>query len=377
MRKNYIFLLGTLFISCISNAQFCLTKGDHLLELGGNVLAGYNYRFYQSTEKDHHKNNFIIDQARIDLKGRVGTTLQYKLEVDMADLVADIQTPTTSMGVIKDAYIDYKTKFFSLRAGYQKLPYGFNSQVSEEDDPFVQRPSLVNKINSRRDEGVTLSHWFPMMHLNVIGGIYSGLGDQVFAVDNTNGKPEFLGRIEYSYPGRSMDQIIDFHDAPMPMLQFGVNAKYKEGTVTTGEDYSLLTINGKKTSYGADASIMYKGLSLQVEAHQLHVVPFDSTRLYSQGKTYTYFKAGGYLAELNYYCKKWKSVFALRYDELNPTDLTYGDTQRTITYAYNYLIHQNFLCLKLQYQQHLNLDYPSDTRYKDDEVRAILQVIFN
>jgi hypothetical protein len=83
------------------------------------------------------------------------------------------------------------------------------------------------------------------------------------------------------------------------------------------------------------------------------------------------------MAELNYYSKCLHSVFGVRYDELNPSDLVYGNTQRTIAGAYNYLINQNFICLKLLYEHHLDQKYPANTRWKDNEIRAALQIIFN
>jgi hypothetical protein len=280
MKSFYQIILVIIFLSSVAaEAQFSLEKGDRSLEIGGDLIAGYNYRIYQSTETDFHKNNFILDEARFFFKGRSGTDLQYKFEMDLADLAADIQTPSPSLGMLKDAYADYHAKYVNFRAGYQKLPYSFNSIVAEIDDPFLQRPLVVSKINSRRDLGVTASHWFPQARLTVLGGVYSGMGDEVFSTDNKNGKPEYLGRIEYSYPGRSLDQIIDFHDAQIPMFQFGVNARYKEGTVTTEDGYDLMIVSGKKTAYGADASVMYKGISLQVEAHQVHLLPTDTNRL--------------------------------------------------------------------------------------------------
>lgn len=370
---SFLFLF---FFSLRNNAQIAFAYGDHSFQIGGNIIAGYNYRFYQTEITDHHKNNFILDQARFEFRGRVASTLIYKMEFDMADLAADVQTPSTSLNYLKDAYIDYKTPIATIRAGYQKIRYGFNAVVSEVDDPFMQRPSIANKINSRRDIGIQLTHWFPQLGLTLIGGIFSGMGDQFFAVDNKNGKPEYMGRIAYSYPGRNIEEILDVHHSPIPMFQCGVNAKYKEGNTTNTLDYELTTVDGKKTSYGFDASIMFRGISLQVESHQLNIVLNDSTLLFSQGEKYSYFRAGGYLVELNYYFKKIKSAFAVRYDELNPSDLVYGNTQRTIGYGYNYFIRQNFLCIKIQYLQHLKQTYPAGTIWKDDELRAGIQLIF-
>ena len=83
MKRIYLLSeLAIIFSPSLSVAQFSIAKGDHAFEIGGDMLAGYNYRFYQPTEKDHHKNNFILDEARFFFKGRVNTSLQYKFEMD-------------------------------------------------------------------------------------------------------------------------------------------------------------------------------------------------------------------------------------------------------------------------------------------------------
>jgi hypothetical protein len=376
-RIYFLVALAALFIPSLCNAQFSLQSGDHTFEISGDILAGYNYRIYQPGETDFHKNNFLLDEARFRLLGRINNKLQYKLEMDMADLIDDIQAPTPALGFLKDAYITYKTPLFYIKAGYQKLPYSLNSLVDEIQDPFLSRPLEVTKIEARRDLGLTLYHLFPVLHLNVYGGLYSGMGEDVFSTNNTNGKPEYMGRIEYSFPAKYQDQILDMRESPVPIFQVGASARYMDNTVTSaGDGYELITLDGKETGYEMDATVFYRGFSAQFEPHYIKAVPVDSSRLFSEGKMYTYFRAGGFFTELNYYCKPLHSVLAVRYDDLNPTDLTYGIQQRTIAFAYNYFIRQNFLCVKLQYEHHLPTPY-GDVIWKDDDLRAEFQVIFN
>jgi len=258
------------------------------------------------------------------------------------------------------------------------VPYSFNSLMEETDDPFLQRPIIADdRAFSRRDLGVTLSHLFPLAGVQVFGGVYSGMGEEVFSTPDSVANPEYIARVQFSYPAKYQEEIVDMRTSPVPVFQCALNARYADKGITSGEDFDLLTINGKKYTYGFDASLMYQGFSFQLEAHQLHIIPKDSSLLYGDGKFYSYFRAGGYLAELNYYTKALQSVFSVRYDEFNPSDLVYGNTESTLAFAYNYYIRQNFLCIKLQYQHHFDLQYPPDTIWKDDEVRAEFQVIFN
>ena len=199
------------------------------------------------------------------------------------------------------------------------------------------------------------------------------MGETVFSTENPSGKPEFIGRIEYSYPARNIYETVDMHDSPMPTFQCGVNARQTNDGVSTFDGNYLINYNGQKTAYGLDASIMYRGLSLQFEAHQAKI---DSA-MFSENNQYTSFKEGGYLLQANYYYRPLKSVFCVRYDELNPNDLVYGNTQRTMSYAYNYFIRQNALCFKVLYEHHLNTSYQDVVvSGKNDVLLAEVQVIF-
>jgi len=358
-------------------AQFTLVKGENTFEIGGDLLTLYNYKFYQPDEDTRHKNAFDLDRARIDIKGRQGNWMRYHFQFDFAALLS---TPgsTDVPDALNDAYVEFNAKYLYIRTGYTKVPYSFSSLVGETDDAFMQRATVIGgDVFARRDLGVTLIKNLPQFGLNFYGGVYTGMGTQsLIGQDDPSGKLEYIGRVEYSYPAKYNEDIIDWRISPVPIFEAGVNARYAEKDLTSGANYSLLTIDGQKTSYGFDASVMYKGFSFQLESHQLHIVPRDSTRLISEGNTYSYFRAGGYLAQINYYLKPIKSVFAVRYDEFNPTDLTWGDTERTVAFAYDYMFKQNFACIKLQYEHHLPLE-SANIIWKDDEIRLGLQFIFN
>jgi hypothetical protein len=381
MKKIYfIAVLTALLLPCLSEAQFSLQNGDHTFDIGGNFIGGYQYYFYPpGTTADFHKDEFILDQARVNLRGRINNHLQYKFEFDFAGLIEDIQTPSPQMHFLTDAYVEYKTPYVNIKTGYQKVPYSFYSLMEEIDAPFLERPALITKINSRRDLGVTLSHEFKVLGLALYGGVYSGMGEEVFSTDNPSGRPELIGRIQYAFPGKTQLSLYDFRCSPVPVFQCGLSARYAQDGITSGEsgnDYTLLTIDGKKTVYGADGSVFYKGFTLYGEITQDHIVPLNTALLYSEGTQYTYFNAGGFIGELDYYNKCLKSLVGVRYDQLDPSDLVYGGTQRTVGFCYNYLIQQNYLVIKFEYDDHLPTPYQSVV-WKGNEINLELQWIFN
>jgi len=186
--------------------------------------------------------------------------------------------------------------------------------------------------------------------------------------------------VEWAYPAKYQREFIDWRTSPVPVFECGIGGEHAFDGVTAGGGYNYLTVDGTKWVYGADASVFYKGFSLQVEADQMQATPIGSPQLLiGEGTVYSNFKAGGYIVELNYLCKPLKSVFAVRWDQYTPTNLAYGNYENTLSFAYNYNIKQNFLCLKIAYEDHFNQTYPAPngTIWKDDDLRAIIQILFN
>ena len=157
----------------------------------------------------------------------------------------------------------------------------------------------------------------------------------------------------------------------------GVNA-YSTGNVAR--------INGKKLSYGADAAFMWHGFSAQFEMDWSNNYAAPGTPLAEQLNQYNtkFFKNGGYLVQANYYNKKARSAFAVRYDEFNPSDLTgtfssngtfLGEQQRTVTFAYNFFAYPTNLTIKFHYA--LRLKQPDIAqKWNEDEMRIGFQYTF-
>ena len=388
MKRIYLFavLTAIIFLPLLSHAQFTLVKNDQTFEIGGDIMAGYEYNFYPQATGNYHKDAFYLDEARLSLQGRINLQLEYYVRVDFGGLIEDFTdetftTPGSEINFLKEAYIIYKTNIVNFKVGYQKTPFSFNSQCEEYADPFLQRPIVADdNITPRRDLGVTLFHFFPTSGITAFAGAYSGMGETVFSTDNPTGTPEYAARVEWAYPAKYQREFIDWRTSPVPVFECGIGGEHAFDGVTTGGDYNYLTVDGTKWVYGADASVFYKGFSLQVEADQMQATPIGSPQLLiGEGTVYSNFKAGGYIVELNYLCKPLKSVFAVRWDQYTPTNLAYGNYENTLSFAYNYNIKQNFLCLKIAYEDHFNQTYPTPngTIWKDDDLRAIIQILFN
>jgi len=378
MRK--IVTLFLLITSVSVFAQHTFTHGNHSLEIGGWV--GVSYTRVVSSDPDKHKNLFALEDARLELDGYVKSHFRYKLLVNFADLsylfngiAALDHTP------LLDAHITYTSRFINIRAGYMKLPYSQASAESSIDMPFLQRAEMARgDVFSRRDAGLMVFKDFWHQRINLYAGVYTGLGEQTLLGRNDiNGKLEYVGRVEFSYPGNYRDNEVDKMDLQKPTFRVGGNARYAEKSafLNGNDDYNIKTIDGKKITYGTDVAFMWHGFSAQFEFNRAHMIPRANTPLANELKLYnTSFKrAGGYLVQMNYYIKWISSAVALRYDEYNPNDLTVGDTRRNLSVAYNFFYPKYNLAFKFQYWYRFK-QQKNDTKWDDDRFRFAAQYAF-
>ncbi|MCX6352197.1 MAG: porin [Bacteroidetes bacterium] len=370
--KNILIILSIL-LTIPSFGQVSFSNGNTSLEITGGIISVYNYRFYDSTETDHKKNNFALKTMRLgfDVRRR---NIEYSLEMDMANILT--QTTDPSNPALLDASITYKGLPVEIIAGYQKLPYSHESQVTAFNTPYLQRPEMLRgSVFSRRDVGVTLHKDFWQQKINVYGGVYSGQGELSLNSDNDkSGNPEYASRVDFSYPAKMKYREVDEVHVPFPIIQVGFNGRYMKKALNSGADYSLFTINGEKFTYGMDVTAEYKGISFQWETHQLQINPVDRTPL--QGKPTNHYFAGGNMAQLSYHSLKLSSVFSLRYDDFNPNDIVIGDTHKTLCVGYNYLVGGSYRhCIKIQYFQRL-ADAESISVKGDNQLRIGWQYRF-
>jgi hypothetical protein len=304
MRKIILIPALSLLLLLIGSdafSQFTLGYGKANLEITGATTMYFNYRIQKSPTDSKANNLFSLRDAQIGLEGRYGRAWKFEFQADIADMIKGSSDPENP------GLMDANATWMA--------PKYFRAEIAG------------GSVFSRRDAGVTLQGKFYKQLLNVYFGVYTGMGEGVIKLGNDRGgKPEYIARVDFSYPIRNRYEDFDRNNSPVPSFCVGVNARYTEKTNSVIDNYTLAVIGGKKYTYGAELSVKYHGLSLQGEIHQLTVYPTDSTRL--GGYDTKYFRAGGYYVQLSYYCRPAKMAAALRFDELNQTDLQPGYGRR-------------------------------------------------
>ncbi|HWB63704.1 MAG TPA: porin [Chitinophagales bacterium] len=383
---SFVLLLGY----GISFGQFTITHGWNSLQLGGYLIGFYQYQpAYKGDPNagDYHKNTFRFDDARLQIKGYVKGAVKYELEANLADIIAFASNPNDPQSIpLTEANIRYENPYLNVKVGYFKLPFSASSNVDKIPSPFMRRAEIANGTYfSRRDVGFMLYHDIWRQHINIMAGIVSGVGEGILlGKGDVNGKPEYFGRVELcsSY---YRDEELDKNNLALPLARVGAGFRYNEKSVFTGDatgstDYNIgnvMTINGVKLSYGADAAFMWHGFSAQFEMDWSRMKPHANTPLATSLAQYNtnYYRNGGFLVQANYYSKLLRSAFAVRYDEFNPSDLVDGNQQRTVSFAYDFFCLPYNLTVKVHYD--LRLKQPdTGMKWTEDDLRIGVQYVY-
>jgi hypothetical protein len=356
-----------------ANAQSTIATYDRNLQFSGYVVSFYNMRFYDVAEKNRDKNRMNLDFAVFRVQHSNQKGIRSEIQINIPALFST--DPTDEFLMQATAEWRNRKGDGGIQMGYDKLPFSWASILPQNESAFLQRAECIRgKSFNRRDLGVTLWKSFFNRRLTATGGIYTGEGINSITGDNDpNGKYLYAGRMEASYPARYRNEELDMDNSPKPRLLLGGSAMYTEKTVTTGTDYPILTVNGKKISSGADITASWRGFSLHGEWVNFKILPNDSTVLL--GKPTHFFRAQGVIAQCAYHIQKIKTTVALRYDEFNPNDLILGDTRQTASIALNYLFDGMDNVIKVHYFHRLKAENALEP-WSENQIRIGWQIRF-
>ena len=259
-------------------------------------------------------NAFELHNARLKLDGDIkNKAWSYELEFDIAPLIIKSNDPENP--ALMNAYIMYNmlyigdVKLFSVKAGYQKVPFSRCTLVEHYYSPFISRPVIAGGgFFSDRDAGVTLERGFWNGKLHIFAGSYTGLNDSLTTggLNDRTGNLEYIGRAELSWPAKQKYHDLDLTGLPIPEFSIGAAGRYEHKATTTGADYDLITIDGKKYTTEIDASVKYMGFSAEFESDMIKAYPTPGSLTYTaelSNFNTNYFNAGGWYAQVNYHSK--------------------------------------------------------------------------
>ncbi len=378
-------------------SQFTLSSENNTLQIGGRVSAYYETRFLKNDTNYQKKthNGWDFKDIDLDILGKTANKFVYEVHMSLIDLAAAAATQNTANPAnpgIKAAYLQYKGWPVHIKFGYDKVPYAQGSMSEIWGTPFWSHANLFGgDLFSRRDLGLTLNYRFMKDRINLYGGAYTGMGENFFQYGNDgSGRFEYIGRAEFSYPAKMKYHIIDQENSPTPVFRVAVNARYADKTQPKGYSiyadapsapgaYGIRIIDGKRTAYGCDAIVKYKGISATFEAHMIQLKPTLATDgLYNNtttSKNNNVVNAGGFNTGINYNWEKKHSVFSVMYEELNTNDLYVG-LQDWLYLAYAYKFSGFNSVAKIEYYIPTTEDKVQNPLHYTGQLRVGYQVVF-
>jgi hypothetical protein len=298
------------------------------------------------------KANFLLHDLRLGIEGSQGIWLDYKIQVDVANLLY-----SPKINPLLDAKIDIDLpNQFNIIAGYQSLPFSFNSMVGFRQSPFFQRTTLADgNLFVRREMGLLLEKKAFKSRFNGFAGVFGGSGN--LNPFHSKGGIALVARAGMSFPARLKYDEIDIRQSPFPRVSFGANALFSSQHTDSLVFGLPLLVNGKKWISGVDATFAYQGFSLQGEWNYAHISPSESTTGYKKN----YHVSGGFCSG-NYYFRTIRTTFAFRYE-------TYRVFQPGIEVVNAARVAVNYFLDQSQ-RRIIRLDYCFHSTYEEENLRS-------
>ena len=341
MRKSKVILFFILLCSVQLIGQVTIGNGENSLEISGSISTYLNFRDLDSGLVDQSKNRFNLRDAQFQLEGRSGKYWEYKIQIDIADVIAGVNDPENPG--LMDAWMQYKgLKAFDIKMGYGKIAWSRFDQTPFTSSTYWQRPEFLRgSFASIRDVGVELSKSFWKQRATMNVGIYNGLGEVSLKGDNdASGAFEYIGRFDLGWPTQFRFREIDDRHVRKPMFGIGLNGRYTKRNLPSGSffpsgaksDYGIKMVDGEKLTYGFDAAFQWQGFSAQFEIIQIKMTPQDSTSALffsnSSARAGGNIFAGGFVAQANYHIAGIHTILSGRYETFNANDLFLGINER-------------------------------------------------
>ncbi len=285
--------------------QHGITIGSRALQISGLIQTRY-----QGFEQTGAFNAFDLHRARLDVKGDINDNWNYEVYTEFAG--------TTKL---LDAYTSYKiAEFLKFTAGQFKVPFSYESLVSDSQLEFIDRSQVVEALAGRskdvignqngRDIGLQVNGSFIKLHdhylFDYTFGVFNGAGYDV-ATDNNNHK-DITGRFTIR-PIKNLALSADFYNgqgsygAPLKnqtRKREGFDGRYVKGGLSLTMEYDNGT-DGiiRKDGWYAQAAYFVIPKKLQLAAK------YDT---FDPNKVIPTDRSNWYLGGVNYFFNEWAKL---------------------------------------------------------------------
>jgi len=235
--------------------------------------------------------SFRIRRAKTKLAGwaydeRVG----FELQLNWA----------SQIDILEDAFVDVDATgngALRVRLGQYKVPFGRQQLTSSGSQQFVDRSITSSRFALGRDVGLMLHGAVAGGRLSYSGGIFNG---SVLGGNNDDARYRIDARVQIAPNGDPGYGEADLAVNRSPRWALAAQVEHN--------DRGLLDTDREYTTWGGDACLKYRGLSLFGEAFFSRISPSDAES----------FRNDGFAVQAGYYMPGPRLEVAGRYARLKP-----------------------------------------------------------
>ena len=198
-----------------------------------STVFGYIQPQYNTYFTDNGENTFNFKRARIGVKGRANRSFSYYVVLETSAFIGG------GDAYLLDAFVTYdKNEWAKISLGSFKQPFGREVTTACHSLSTIDRSIVADQLVApQRDMGLMLLGGSNKTKLKYSLALMNGRG---LGVNDNNKKKDVTGRASY--------QLLDF---------MNVGASFRYGYPNNEDD--------DRTTYGFDASVKYKDLTIQGE----------------------------------------------------------------------------------------------------------------
>ncbi|MEL7124318.1 MAG: porin [Bacteroidota bacterium] len=311
--------------------QTTFSSGNHVLEMTGIINTYLSY-FDRNAEEDQF--GFELRDVRFLLSGEHYPAFKYQIMVDFADLGSS----DSLENFLQDAYvnIDLPSKF-DLFVGFQRMPFGRNSNVSTFSSVFHERPFISGgSLYYRRNLGLVVRKKFMDDLINLHVGLFNG-GNSLRLRDSKSNTMSFVFRTDLSFPTKILYEEVDVRLTPVPLFSIGLNTMFTQHEREVEQNFFPIEIDGQKWISAIDLAFFFQGFSFQLEATQSWANRNNS----ATQDLADAFESYGLHFSTNYFFKNINSLLSFRYEIFNPDNSRYDHDFQSISVGFNFLVNQS------------------------------------
>ncbi len=341
MIKKVLCLFAALLLTNTINAQENKFKPS---------LFG-DFKGYFDMDLTNHAESFLLNVARVGVKGSVNDFISYKVLVNFANIgsltqkkdangkVTDVKAKFAE--VLQDAFVKYNfDKNLAVTFGQYKIPFSTDNARAPLEIDFINR-NLTTKITpDLRDIGGMVSYLDKnLMGLELYAGLFNGSGANKLETDRTLNK--------------------SFRAVVKPIEQLSVSANYYNGKLANAY-VDIFDFGGTLNIGGFKADVEYA------------LRKTDTLNVKRNGFSYQGYALYTFTVDTKYFVAVQP---AIRYEYLEPNNQMTDDELTKITAGFSFILNENVLNqIKLNYEF---TDYKLEGRESISRIYLGFQAAFN